>query len=135
VRVPEGSIALNFGSNLISGAGWKAVYHSAVDEGGCDRLMFATFAGDFNPFPTDSTPGPADAVEPGAKFLSAVTYSQALSYASSRGLTYPFKSSVFRGAMDLSEGIEASAPLLTVGIATAHSLGATIVAAAGGSCH
>jgi hypothetical protein len=97
--------------------------------------MAETFAGDFVPFPTEDVPGPADAVEPAAKFLSAVTYNQALSYAGSQGLTYPFKSSVFRGIMDTSESIEANVPAATLGVATVHSVTKAGLAAYNGDCH
>ena len=41
-----------FLGGLVSSAGWKAVYHSTVDQGGCNNLMFSTFADVFNPLPS-----------------------------------------------------------------------------------
>lgn len=129
------SYAWTFTKAFFKNFSLKAVYNSFVDENGCDRQLFGTFAGDLVPFPTDETPGPVDAVEPTAKFLSAVTYNQALNYAATTGPTYPLKSSVFRGFLGLSEGIEASVPAVTAGVATVHALGTTIASAASGECH
>jgi RHS repeat-associated protein len=78
------SYAWTFTKAFFKNFSLKAVYNS-FGEGGCDRLMAETFAGDFVPFPTEDTPGPADAVEPAAKFLSAVTYNQALERVSQIG--------------------------------------------------
>ena len=123
----------NFTKAFFSGFSLKAVYNSFKDPNGCDRLLASTFAGDFNPIPT--APGPTDAVEPAAKFLSAVTYNQAVNYAATTGLTYPLKSSVFRGLLDLSQGIEASVPAVTAGLATVHAVTTTGLAAYSGECH
>ena len=49
-----------FFGGLVSSAGWKSVYHSIVDEGGCDKLMSSTFADVFNPLPGDGV-GASDA--------------------------------------------------------------------------
>jgi len=49
-----------FFGGLVSSAGWKSVYHSIVDEGGCDNLMSSTFADVFNPLPGDGV-GASDA--------------------------------------------------------------------------
>jgi len=124
----------SFFGGFASSTGWKAVYNS-FGEGGCDRLMFETLGGDFVPYPTEDTPGPADAVEPTAKLLSAATYNRALNYAGSRGLSYAFKSSTFRGIMDASEAIEANVPAATLAVATGHAVVKTALAAANGECH
>ena len=129
------SYGWTFTKALFKNFSLKAVYNSLVDENGCDRQLFGTFAGDLVPVPTDDAPGPVDAVEPTAKFLSAVTYNQALGYAATTGLTCPLKSSVFRGFLGLSEGIETSVPAVTVAVATVHSLGTTIASAITGECH
>jgi RHS repeat-associated protein len=126
----------SFATNLFSVKSLKSPFESFVNPKGCNRLLKNTLLQGFSPFPSDpsDTPGSSEAVEPATRFLSAVSYNQALNYAATNGLTYPLKSSVFRGLLDLSEGIEASAPAATVILASGNAVVTTVTAAISGDC-
>ena len=103
-------------------------------------MLFSTLGGDLSPLPTE--PSPADLAEPGAKFLSAMTFNKALSYAAGRpnvmggiGLLNPFKSSVFRNLMGLSEKLGDAAPEVNAVYATGHAVINASVAAYNGECN
>jgi hypothetical protein len=134
------SWGLNFAKSFFGGFSLKSIYQSFVEEDGCDRMMAETLLRDVSPFPTEpnaanANPGPTDATEPATKFLSAVAYNRALGYAATRGLSYPMKSPVFRGLLDLSENIEASAPELTGLLASGDALQNGVRSAIDGVCH
>jgi RHS repeat-associated protein len=62
------------------------------------NVALKTAANDLNPF----TPGGFDVGKGALEVGSAVKYNQALKHAASRALTYPNKSSIFRGVMKTS---------------------------------
>ena len=121
-----------FASNLLSAQSLATTWNSLVASNGCGNLLFTTFGNDLLPVPTE--PSPTDLAEPAAHFFSALTFNRALDYAASRGLTYPFQSSVFRGLIQTSEGIGESAPELTVGVAAVDALYRASSAGLAGGC-
>jgi hypothetical protein len=80
------NFAKAFFGGLVSAAGWKAVYHSTVDEGGCDRLMFETFAEGFNPLPSEG-PDVGTALEVGPKAVAQAGRAAASAYSLYQGLS------------------------------------------------
>jgi len=86
----------SFFGRLVSAEGWKAVGRSIVDENGCDRLVFETFAGDFNPHPDESMSA-SDVAELAPKAAGAAGLARASLYSASKGLTVPLRSGVYRG--------------------------------------
>jgi hypothetical protein len=132
------SYAWTFTKAFFSNFSLKAVYHSIVDEGGCDNLMFTTFAGDFNPLP-DEGPSASDAAELGPKAIAQAGRTAASAYSLYQGLSVPLRSSIYRGLQSSTYGLAASAeeavPYLQLGGATVHAVGAAGVAAYNGECH
>lgn len=106
-------------------------------EGGCDNLMFSTFAEDFNPLPGDG-PGVNDAAELAPKAIAAVGMAKAVGYGISNGLTVPLRSSTYRGlrSSTFSEAAEAedAIPELQFGYATGDALLTAGHAAYNGQC-
>ncbi len=127
-----------FFGGLVSSAGWKGVYHSVTDEGGCDRLMFETFAGDFNPLPDESASS-SDVAEVGPKAVAQAGRTAATTYSIYQGLSVPLRSSVYRGlqssTLSYASAAEEAAPYLLVGYATGHSVLTAGSAAYNGECH
>ena len=122
-----------FASTLFSTQSLTTAWHSLTTSGGCSNQLFTTFGRDLSPIPTD--PSPTDLAEPSARFFSIVTYNQALGYAASRGLTYPFKSSIFRGLIQSSEKVGESAPEIAIVTGTGDAVISTIRSAYNGECH
>jgi hypothetical protein len=87
----------------------------------CRSLGLQTMASDLNPFSPSAFPFIQGAATTGSMF----SFNQALSYAASQGLTYPNKSSVFRGIMSTSETFAKFAdaiPGVAVGVAAGHAI-------------
>ncbi len=83
----------------------------------------ATVGNDLNPFKLGAY-NSFDAAQGVANVISASKFNSALSYAATRGLTYPFKSSVFRGMLSASETVGKVAdamPLLALDVALIHA--------------
>jgi hypothetical protein len=92
-----------------------------------------TAADDLNPF----TPGAFDLGQGALQFGQGVKYNQALTYAAAKGLTYPFKSSVFRGIMKTSNLLSKAAdmmPLVALDVALTKGLTAELRAMKNGEC-
>ena len=120
---------------------FKKAYQSTVTPGGCDNLLFTTFASDLSPVPLGN-PSPTDAVQPTANFLSALSFNKALAYAASQpnalggtGLLYPFKSSVFRNLINVSDKLLEYAPAASILVSATDALATSIGAAYNGTCH
>jgi len=97
------------------------------------EVALKTAADDLNPF----TPGAFDLVQGALRFGQGVKYNQALTYAAARGLTYPFKSSVFRGILKTSNLLGKAAdmmPLVNLDVALTKGLAAEIRAMKNGEC-
>ena len=132
---PYGVLGLwggTFASTFFSTQSLTTAWHSLTTNGGCSNMLFKTFGGDLSPIPFE--PSPVDLAEPTARFFSIVTYNRALTYGASRGLTYPFKSSIFRGLIQSSERVGEAAPELSVGIAAADALYKAGSSALAGEC-
>jgi hypothetical protein len=116
----------------------KTTYHSFVDEGGCDKLMFGTLAEDLNPLPTDG-PGAGDAIEHAPAAIAAVGYARASIYGVSKGLSVPLRSRVFRSLRSSTLGDSLAAeevvPQALVVYATGDALLTAGTAAYNGVCH
>jgi RHS repeat-associated protein len=96
-------------------------------------VALKTAADDLNPF----TPGAFDVGQGALQTGQAVKYNQALTYAAAKGLTYPFKSSVFRGIMKTSNVLGKFAdtlPLINVNYALTDGLLSEIKAMNRGEC-
>jgi hypothetical protein len=115
-----------------------STYRSAVDQDGCDRLMFGTFADDLNPVPTGG-PGADDGAKLAPKAVAAVGAARALAYSASQGLSVPMRSSVYRrlaGSADLAaDAAESYALPAQITYATGHAVLAAGVSAYNGTCH
>ncbi|MHB1938319.1 MAG: hypothetical protein ACYCOR_17295 [Acidobacteriaceae bacterium] len=87
----------------------------------CLSLGMQTAANDLNPF----SPSAFDFAKGAATAGSMMTFNQALSYAATKGLTYPNKSSVFSGLMSESGVLTAVAdamPLFAVDYAAIDAI-------------
>jgi hypothetical protein len=96
-------------------------------------VALKTAADDMNPF----TPGAFDLGQGALQFGQAVKYNQALRYAVGKGLTYPFKSSVFRGIMKTSHLLGKAAdmmPVVAVDVALTKGFAAELRAMKHGEC-
>ena len=129
-----------FFTGLVSADGWKAVFHSTVDEGGCNRLMFEKFAGDMSPFPLETDPGGSELIDAAPKALAAVGWARASGYSLARGLgSHAMQSSTYRAlrysTMSKAAALEEAAPYLQLGYATVHSVGTAAIEAYEGTCH
>jgi RHS repeat-associated protein len=97
------------------------------------NVALKTAATDLNPF----TPGVVDASKGALQVGSAAKYNQALRHAASRALTYPNKSSIFRGVMKTSGQLAKVADallLVNVDYALADGLIAEWKSMKGGEC-
>ena len=100
------------------------------------EVALKTAADDLNPF-TPSLFTSFDVAKAALKFGEAVKYNQALSHAASRGVIYPFKSSIFRGLLNSSKALGAAADVLdpaSVDVALLHGLITEIEAINAGEC-
>jgi RHS repeat-associated protein len=129
-----GDFLASFFSRNIFATAWR----STVEEGGCDRLMFTTFAEDFNPLPSDQLDA-SDVKELAPKVAGKAILTGATAYSISKGLTVPLRSSVYRGirakALSNATKIEEAAPYVQFGYATADAIGTAGEAAYNGECH
>ena len=92
-----------------------------------------TAADDLNPF----TPGAFDLVQGALQFGQGIKYNQALTYATAKGLTYPFKSSVFRCILKTSNLLGKAADmmrLVNLDVTLTKVLAAEIRAMKNGEC-
>ncbi len=96
----------------------------------CYSVWWDAFKSAINPF----SPGLASLAEPAASFLSSVYYNQALKYAAGQGLSYPFKSSVFRSLFNFSQDIVSWVPLYQLNAALLQADITEAKAAYSGEC-
>ena len=127
-----------FFGGLVSSAGWKAVGHSLVDQGGCDNLMFSTFADVFNPLP-GAGPGASDVAELAPNAVAGAGQAAASAYSVYQGLIVPLRSSIYRSLQSSTLGYAATLgealPYLQAGYAGGKALAITSMAAYNGECH
>jgi RHS repeat-associated protein len=135
---PAWAFTRTFFGGLVSSVGWKAVYHSLVDQGGCDNLMFYTFADVFNPLPGDGV-GASDVAELGPKAVAGAGQVAASAYSAYQGLSVPLRSSIYRGLQSstygYAEAVGEAAPYALVGYAGGKALVTAGSAAYNGECH
>jgi hypothetical protein len=117
-----------------------SVINSFSNSQGCDRIMLNTIAGDFVPlgFGDDERASPTDVVEHTPATAYAIGRATAAGYSAARGLSYPWRSSIFRGiiqkAIGFSSVLEEYSPHATVILAAGHGLKNAGVAAYRGEC-
>ena len=109
------------------------LYDQRIKLPSCAAIAFKAAADDLNPF----LPAAAN-VAPGALNVGqAVKFNQALTYAVTKGLTYPNKSSVFRGILNTSKTlgkIAGTLPLVNLDYALTDGLITEIKAINQGQC-
>lgn len=97
----------------------------------CVGIFFESWAENMNPMEPDP---PSEVAEQATHAYATYRFNGALAYAATKGLTYPFRSSVFRNLLSVSEGLAEVAPYLGVVFAEIGALATEIDAAKKGEC-
>jgi RHS repeat-associated protein len=92
---PNNGTRPNWLNNIVSIFG----YDQRINLPSCAAIAFKTAGDDLNPF----LPSSADAAQGALNVGQAAKFNQALTYAAAKDLTYPNKSSVFRGILNTSK--------------------------------